>query len=35
MKTFEEPRIDIVEMAVEDIIATSSLPDIDNGLGWG
>ena len=35
MKSFEEPRIDVVEMAVEDIV-TVSLPDgeIEDALGW-
>ena len=37
MKLFEEPSIDVVEMVVEDIIATSSDPglsDVEDGLGW-
>lgn len=36
MKKFTEPEMEVVELQVMDVITTSeSLPDVDDGLGWG
>jgi len=34
MKIFETPVIEVITFTAESIMS-ESLPDIDNGLGWG
>lgn len=34
MKKFAEPEMEVVELQVEDVI-TTSLPEVEDGLGWG